>query len=149
MVDAAAEFALCSAAEGRSAPVLENQHRTALVRHAAQVVPMSAVLVEKPMKRLLPVLAGTLLLAGCVTTATPVASAPVPPPLPAETRPLPPLSNAPLTWQPGDWVYTGGSYRYQPGQYVPAAGHSRDWAFGHWAMGPQGGYVWIPGGWAG
>ncbi len=103
------------------------------------------------MKTLVPALAGALLLAGCVAEAPPLAGGPVPappPPLPAETIPRPPVSNVPLAWRPGDWVFANGSFRYEPGHYVQAAGHSRDWVFGHWAMAPQGGYVWVPGGWA-
>ena len=99
------------------------------------------------MKSLVPALAGALLLAGCVVAPT-SGPVPVPPPLPAEVRPLPPLSEVPLDWQPGDWVYAGGSYRYEPGRYVVAAGHSQNWMFGHWVLAPQGGYSWVPGGWA-
>jgi hypothetical protein len=98
------------------------------------------------MKILVPALAGALLVAGCVVQQP---SYPAPPPLPAEVIPLPPVSDAPLTWRPGDWVFAGGSYRYDAGRYVPAVGHGRNWMFAHWAVGPQGGMVWVPGGWAG
>ncbi len=97
------------------------------------------------MKILVPALAGALLIAGCAARPP---SFPVPPPLPAEVVPLPPVSDTRLIWQPGDWVFTGGSYRFDAGRYVPAAGHSPNWVYAHWAIGPQGGYVWIPGGWA-
>ncbi len=102
------------------------------------------------MKSLVPALAGALLLAGCVA-AVPPSGGPVPappPPLPAESIPAPPVSDVPLMWRPGDWVFASGSYRYDAGRYVQAAGHSRNWMFGHWEMAPQGGYVWVPGGWA-
>ena len=71
----------------------------------------------------------------------------MPPALPAETIPLPPVSEEELIWQPGDWAYFGGSYRYEPGHYVPRAGRRAAWAFGHWA-GRSPHYVWVPGGWS-
>ncbi len=95
------------------------------------------------MRILLPALLGATLLAGCVAAPPPF---PQPPPLPAETIPLPPVSETPLVWRPGDWVFTGGSYHYDPGAYIPAQGHSRQWEFGHWGV--QGGVpVWVPGQW--
>ena len=95
------------------------------------------------MRPTVPCLAIALLLAAC---AAPMPGVPVVPPLPAETIPLPPVSDESLTWQPGDWTYFGGSYRYEPGHYVPARGHSAAWLFGHW-VGAQGQYGWVPGGW--
>ena len=71
---------------------------------------------------------------------------PTPPPLPAETIPLPPVSDEPLVWQPGDWTYLDGSYHYDPGHYLPQAGHGSNWAFGHW-VGTRGNYSWVPGQW--
>jgi hypothetical protein len=100
---------------------------------------------EKPVKLTLPALASLALLAGCVQAAVAPAY-PTPPPLPAEVLPLPPVSETPLVWEPGDWMYANGSYRYNAGQYVPAAGHSRQWVFAQWAPGP-GGPVWVPGHW--
>ncbi len=88
-------------------------------------------------------LATVLVLGAC---AAPPPAFPVPPPLPAETLPLPPVSEQSLIWQPGDWTYFGGSYRYEPGRYVPAAGHGGTWTFGHW-IGTPGQYGWVPGGW--
>ncbi len=96
------------------------------------------------MKLTLPIVASVALLAGCVPVAGP--AYPAPPPLPAEVLPLLPVSEAPLVWRPGDWVYAGGSYRYEAGQYVPAAGHSRQWEFAHWGPGPDG-PIWVPGHW--
>lgn len=96
------------------------------------------------MKILVGALAGALLLSGC---ATAVADAyPMPPPLPAETRPLPPVSDNTLSWRPGDWTFAGGSYRYEAGGWVDAAGHGGTWQFGHWT-GTRGQYVWSPGHW--
>ena len=56
------------------------------------------------------------------------------------------MSEVPLVWRPGDWLYVDGSYRYEPGRYVPAAGHSLLWTPGHWT-GRSGSYVWVDGGW--
>jgi hypothetical protein len=95
------------------------------------------------MKMTVPALVGALLLAGCATNGP---AYPVLPPLPAETIPLPPVSETQLNWQPGDWVYTNGSYRYDAGHYVPAAGHSTTWVFAHWSGTPDS-PVWVPGGW--
>ena len=96
------------------------------------------------MKLTLPALASLALLAGCVQAPPP--AFPVPPPLPAEVLPLPPVSETQLDWQPGDWAFVNGSYLYNPGQYVPAAGHSANWVFAHWAAVP-GGPSWVPGHW--
>jgi hypothetical protein len=100
---------------------------------------------EMQLKLTLPVLASLALLAGCVAAEPPPAY-PTPPPLPSEVLPLPPVSETPLVWQPGDWAYVNDSYRYNAGMYVPAAGHSRNWVFAHWAPGPAG-PVWMPGHW--
>ena len=89
-------------------------------------------------------LAATLLLAGC---GSQLPSAPTAPPLPPETVPLPPVSEAPLIWHPGDWLYIGGSYRYQPGEYEPRGNHGTLWTPGHW-VGDSGHYGWVPGGWS-
>ena len=94
------------------------------------------------MRLVVPVLAA-LVLAACTAQAP---GPPMPPALPAETIPLPPVSEQSLTWQPGDWVYFDGSYRYEPGHFVPAAGHGASWVFGHW-VGAQGQYAWVPGSW--
>ena len=101
---------------------------------------------ERRLKLTLPALAGAILLAGCAAPPAPPGY-PVPPPLPAEILPLPPVSDAPLVFQPGDWVFTGGSYRYEAGHYVPAAGHSRNWMFGRWAPNGTPLPVWVPGHW--
>ncbi len=100
---------------------------------------------EMHVRFLLPALLGATLLAGCVVAPPPQFLQA--PPLPAETIPLPPVSETPLVWQPGDWVFTGGSYHYEPGSYVPAAGHSRQWVFGHWGVMEGGVPAWVPGHW--
>ncbi|WP_158744625.1 hypothetical protein [Acidisphaera sp. L21] len=96
------------------------------------------------MNRIVPALVATMLVGAC--TAHVASAYPVPPALPAETMPLPPVSSETLVWQPGDWVFTGGSYRYDAGRYIPAAGHGPNWVFGHW-IGTDGNYAWVPGGW--
>ena len=95
------------------------------------------------MRMSVPWLAGALLLAGC---GSQLPTAPSAPPLPAETIPLPPVSEAPMVWRPGDWLYTDGSYRYDPGRYEPQAGHTL-WTPGHWT-GTRGSYAWVPGAWS-
>ncbi len=89
------------------------------------------------------VLAAVLGLGGCTAWAP---GFPAPPPLPAETIPLPPVSDQALIWQPGDWTYFDGSYRYEAGRFVPRGDHRAAWTFGHW-VGTQGQYRWVPGGW--
>ena len=93
--------------------------------------------------RMTPFGLATALLAGC---AAPAPAFPQPPVLPAETIPLPPVSDERQIWQPGDWIYTGGSYRYEAGRYVPVAGHGSTWVFGHWNAAAKG-YSWVSGSW--
>ena len=95
------------------------------------------------MRILIPALLGTTLLAGCVL---PPQTFPQAPPLPAEVVPLPPVSDVPLLWHPGDWLFTGGSYNYVPGHYIQAAGHSHQWVFAHWGA-ADGVPTWVPGHW--
>ena len=79
------------------------------------------------------------LLAGCArTTETTIAT---PPPVPAplsENMPKPPVSPEALLWQPGHWHWTGNGYTWQPGEYVPAAGHGPLFQSGYWAQTPSG-----------
>jgi hypothetical protein len=96
------------------------------------------------MKMFVPGLATVLLLAGC---GSQLPSYPVAPPLPAETIPLPPVSEEQLIWHPGDWVYVDGSYRYEAGRYEPRGDHGALWTRGHWA-GTAGNYIWVPGSWS-
>lgn len=87
--------------------------------------------------------AAGLLLTGCAMQPR---GYPVPPGLPAETIPLPPVSEEALLWQPGDWAYFGGSYRYETGHYVPRAERNTSWTFGHWTgLSPD--VLSVPGGW--
>lgn len=88
-------------------------------------------------------LAAALVLAGC---GSQMASYPSAPALPAETIPKPPVSEAELVWRPGDWLYVGGSYRYDPGHYEPRSDHTL-WTRGHWT-GTRGNYAWVPGAWS-
>lgn len=85
---------------------------------------------------------GIGLLAGC---AAPF----VPPPVPAsvvEVIPNPPVSATPLIWQPGHWDWSGTSYVWQTGQYVPRAGHGNLYMPGYWAL-TDSGYRWQPPHW--
>jgi len=91
---------------------------------------------------------GVLGLAGCVAQlpyATP--PYPAPPPDKVEQRPLPPLSEEQLVWQPGHWDWTGGGYEWQPGRYVPLGGHSTNWMPGWWDRDAAGVWVWRPPHW--
>ena len=75
-----------------------------------------------------------LTLAGCVA-APPPSPCPAIPPLPAEFIPKPPVSEAPLVWRPGHWVWTGAGYALQQGMYVPRL-HGNTWLPGFWTMAP-------------
>jgi hypothetical protein len=93
-------------------------------------------------------LLGACLLAGCATTTTTnVANPfpPVPPPM-AETIPNPPVSPVALLWQPGHWDWSGTGYVWQPGEYVPAAGHGALFQTGYWQPTPSG-WVWVKAHW--
>ncbi len=95
------------------------------------------------MTRSLPLaLTGLLVLAGCATPSLPYP--PVPAPL-AETVPKPPVSEAPLIWQPGHYDWTGSAYVWTAGSYVPRAEHVT-WMPGYWT-GTSGSYVWVPAHW--
>ena len=96
------------------------------------------------MKPAIAALALTLLAAGCGSS---LPAYPVPPPLPAESIPLPPVSEDELIWRPGDWQYVDGSYRFDPGHYEPRGSHGTLWTRGHWA-GPAAHAVWVPGAWS-
>jgi hypothetical protein len=97
-------------------------------------------------------LLGVTLLAGCATTTTTTTTTtavnpfpPVPPPI-AETMPKPPVSAEVLLWQPGHWDWNGRGYEWQPGEYVPAAGHGALFQVGYWAPTPSG-WVWVKAHW--
>ncbi len=97
----------------------------------------------------LPMLAGGLfLLAGCVSPAVEPAGLPypAPPPMPAETIPMPPVSEDALIWQPGHWDWTGGGYIWREGRWVPRGEHGTQWMPGYWAR--EGGvWNWMPAHW--
>jgi hypothetical protein len=81
------------------------------------------------------------LLAGCGQPGTTVQATDMPPtvpPLRPETMPKPPVTPEALMWQPGHWDWTGTTYVWQPGEYVPAAGHGNLWMPGYWARTPSG-----------
>jgi hypothetical protein len=84
------------------------------------------------------------LLAGCAASTT-VAYPPVPPPRP-ETIPNPPVSAAPLIWQPGHWNWTGAGYAWEPGMYVPQGSHSNMFMPGYWQQ-TSAGWTWQPAHW--
>jgi len=91
-------------------------------------------------------LLGASLLAGCATTTTTTTAAanpfpPVPPPQ-AEMIPKPPVSAETLLWQPGHWDWNGSGYVWQPGEYVPAAGHGTLFQTGYWQPTPSG-WAWV------
>ena len=78
-----------------------------------------------------------LLLGACAPTSMPPAQ--IPPPM-AESVPKPPVSAAPLMWQPGYWDWTGSSFVWVPGQYVEATAPVRAWVPSYWE-GTPGGWV--------
>ncbi len=82
------------------------------------------------------------LLAGC-SGGNP--NPPVPAPL-VEAVPKPPVSGQELSWQPGHWDWSGSGYVWQPGQYVPSAGHTNMWMPGFWAK-TESGWAWQPAHW--
>ncbi len=89
-----------------------------------------------------------LLLAFLLAACTAAGSGPYPPvpaPIP-EAMPLPPVAGQPLIWQPGHWDWTGASYGWTAGQYVPLAGHGRLWMREQWSQTP-GGWQWQPAHW--
>ena len=87
------------------------------------------------------------LLSGCSPQTTTVVDEhpPVPALLP-DPIPKPPVSAEVLMWQPGHWDWTGAGYVWQPGQYVPAAGHGYLWMQGYWDHTPAG-WTWLPAHW--
>jgi hypothetical protein len=64
----------------------------------------------------------------------------------AEVIPRPPVSVAPLIWQPGHWNWTGNSFVWIPGQYVDRTGIGGTWVSEMWER-TAAGWVWRPGHW--
>ena len=97
-----------------------------------------------------PALATVLLLplAACISETREVASPPYPPPpaIPAETIPKPPVSEAPLIWQPGHWDWTGNGYAWREGSWVRREGHGTQWQDGYWSN-AGGSWTWMPAHW--
>ena len=95
---------------------------------------------EVPVQMKHPAIAAALLgaawiLSGCATSTPPP---PVPPPPVAEAIPNPPVSPTPLIWQPGHWDWTGSSYVWSSGEFVPREGHGDLWMPGFWEKTPSG-----------
>ncbi len=88
------------------------------------------------------------LLGGCVVATTTASAYPFPPvpAAPPETVPLPPVTETPLIWEPGHYDWSGAAYVWQPGRYVPRAGHGALWQDGYWQF-VNGGYTWVPAHW--
>lgn len=83
-------------------------------------------------------------LTGC--GAPPVPShPPVPPPLPEQVTPPPPSSEVQI-WRPGYYDWTGRGYVWNPGEWVPRAGHGTLWQDGYWKR-EGGASVWVPAHW--
>lgn len=89
----------------------------------------------------------TGLLTGCATNNTETVFAPPPVPAPlTETMPKPPVTAEALLWQPGHWDWNGSGYVWEPGEYVPAAGHGPLFQPGYWSKGDSG-WQWQPAHW--
>ncbi len=100
----------------------------------------------RTLRRAAAMLAAGLVLAGCV--AAPPAAPPYPPvpPVRPETLPKPPVSEAPLIWEPGHWDWSGTTYNWQAGAWVPRAGHGTMWQDGYWEKKGDT-WSWLPGHW--
>jgi hypothetical protein len=79
-------------------------------------------------------------LAGCATEPQRTACPSVPP-LTVEVVPKPPVSEAPLVWQPGHWEFVSNNYVWQQGAWVVRRG-STTWMPGYWSLAPGGTCVW-------
>ncbi len=95
---------------------------------------------------------GSLLLFGLMACTPqgplPVAGNPNPPPPPVRTEviPKPPVSEAPLIWEPGHWDWAGTGYSWREGEWVPRAGHGSQWQDGYWSN-QNGTWSWLPAHW--
>lgn len=98
--------------------------------------------------RRLAILAAVLLVAGCVSITRRPDVNPYPPaPVPrAEVRPPAPLSDNPLTWQPGHWDWAGHGYEWRDGRWIDRQGHGPDWLTGYWSD-ATGVWLWMPAHW--
>jgi hypothetical protein len=104
---------------------------------------------EMPLKtnRLAAAAVVTLGLAGCATPPPNVIPYPPPPAPIVEVLPKQPISAVPLIWQPGSWGWTGASYAWTQGMWVPQEGHGQLWQPGFWSHTPTG-WIWVPAHWA-
>ena len=82
------------------------------------------------LKSIMPLAAGAILLAGCVTEQQQEAPAPEMPP-PPETEVIPPQPNLTFVWTPGYWDWRG--------RWV--------WVGGYWGSRPHPGAIWVQGRW--
>lgn len=72
-------------------------------------------------------------LAGCDTVRDNAGECPVAPPLKAEIRPKPPVSEDEQVWQPGFWDWNGTSYTWRDGNWIKKrAGVTTLWMDGYW-----------------
>ena len=84
---------------------------------------------------------------GQVPTDSLVAPGPPPPPQ-AELVPPPSPGMGPVVWQPGHWRFSGNTWVWQNGRYVPPPPGETTWVPGQWAQQTTGGWVWMEGHWA-
>lgn len=79
------------------------------------------------------------------TAPLPVTYAPTAPPAPlVEVVPSPPGPT--VTWQPGNWAWTGSQWAWIPGHYEQRPAQAGVWLPGHWEQNSNG-YFWIAGRW--
>ena len=89
------------------------------------------------------------LLSGCDTVRENAGECAVAPPLKAEQRPKPPVSEDAQVFQPGHWDWNGSSYTWREGIWIKkTAGVSSLWMDGFWKREkyPQPCY-WVPAHW--
>jgi len=68
-----------------------------------------------------------------------------PPPSRVEEIPPPPASTG-VAWQAGHWSWSGDTWLWNPGRYVPTEPSYTAWEPGRWVQQPQG-WVWVEGHW--
>ena len=82
---------------------------------------------------------------GHTTNTQPVSYAPAAPPAPLiETVPSAPGPT--VTWQPGNWAWTGTQWVWVPGHYEQRPAQAGVWVPGHWEQNSNG-YFWVAGRW--
>ena len=93
--------------------------------------------------RFLPLLAGAVLISGCVYPARTVVVAGPPPPPPGEYIPASPGPG--YVWIHGHYLWRNGQYVWAPGHYAVRRGGAV-WVEGRYENRPEG-YVWVEGHW--